>query len=325
MKLLLRYLVSKRPLFLYCALCAGLLLLSFSLYELPMQGVVYPICLCAVLGVLFLLADFLRTLRRHRRVQQRRSLSLELMEALPKPQTVAEADDQALLSELYRAQQDFAQAAEARYQGMMDYYTVWVHQIKTPIAAMRLSLQNEDTPFSRRQQAELSRIEQYVNMVLTYLRLDSDSTDYTIRRISLDRVVHTAVKKLAGSFIEKKLQLCYTELRREVLTDEKWLLFVLEQLLSNAVKYTPAGSISIFMEGDCLAIRDTGIGIASEDLPRVFENGFTGFNGRTDTRASGIGLYLCRRICDNLGHSLRICSTVGEGTTVYLGFSERQM
>lgn len=103
----------------------------------------------------------------------------------------------------------------------------------------------------------------------------------------------------------------------KVLTDEKWLSFVIEQLLSNALKYTPSGSITITLEDPLtLCIRDTGIGIAPEDLPRVFEKSYTGYNGRSDKKASGIGLYLCKRICHNLGHTITIESSLDTGTTV---------
>ena len=115
----------------------------------------------------------------------------------------------------------------------------------------------------------------------------------------------------------------------EVLTDEKWLVFVLEQILSNALKYTKSGSIHIYLSPDApktLVIEDTGIGIAAEDLPRIFEKGFTGCNGRTDKKASGIGLYLCRRICRNLSHTITAQSQTDQGTTIRIGmFRESRM
>ena len=166
---------------------------------------------------------------------------------------------------------------------------------------------------------ELQRIEQYVEMVLTYLRLDAGSTDYVIKEYSLDDIVRQAVRKYAAQFIRKKIRLVYEPLNVTVLTDEKWLLFVVEQLLSNALKYTRSGSVSITLEQPkTLCITDTGIGIAPEDVPRIFEKGYTGYNGRQDKRSSGIGLYLCRRICHNLHHGISIRSAVGKGTAVLL-------
>ena len=163
----------------------------------------------------------------------------------------------------------------------------------------------------------------YVEMVLTFLRLDSDSTDYVIREISLDDVIKPAIRKFARDFITKKLTMDFTETNFKAISDEKWLSFVIEQVLSNAVKYTNNGGIKIYMESGVLCIEDTGIGISAEDLPRVFENGYTGFNGREDKRASGIGLYLCKRICDNLGHKISAESTPGAGTKIRIDMNRR--
>ena len=168
-------------------------------------------------------------------------------------------------------------------------------------------------------------MEQYVQMVLCFLRLDSDFTDYVIKEYRVDDIIRPAVRRLAPQFIMKKLSLEYEQTDEVALTDEKWLSFVVEQVLSNAVKYTSAGSISIKCDGDRLVISDTGIGIAAEDLPRIFDKGYTGFNGRADRKASGIGLYLCRRICDNLGHSIKAESAPGHGTTIIIGLERDKL
>ena len=208
---------------------------------------------------------------------------------------------------------------------MAEYYTMWVHQIKTPIAAMRLLLQSEDTPKSRDGAEELFHIEQYVEMALHYSRLDSDTTDFVIRKTSLDEIVREAVRKYAKLFIRKKIRLDYQPLNIEVLTDEKWLEFVIEQILSNAVKYTPKGTVSIYMENeDTLIIEDTGIGIRAEDLPRVCERGYTGYNGHSDKRSTGIGLYLCRRVLEQMSHSIEIESEMGKGTRVKIGLITKE-
>ena len=209
---------------------------------------------------------------------------------------------------------------------MLEYYTLWAHQIKTPIAAMRLRLQSEDSDSSRRLLADLGRIEQYVEMVLTYLRLEGEGTDYVFREAKLDDIVRPALRRFAGEFIARRLTLDYTPTDVRVFTDEKWLSFVIEQVLSNALKYTPQGGVSVYVEEPkTLCIRDTGIGIAPEDLPRVFERGYTGLQGRADKRASGIGLYLCRRICRNLGHTITAESRPGEGTTVRIKLEEKKI
>ena len=207
---------------------------------------------------------------------------------------------------------------------MTDYYTLWAHQIKTPIAAARLLLQAEPAPSRTELEVELFRIEQYVQMVLGYLRLDSDSSDYVLRRYDLDAILRSCVRKYARLFILKRIELELDETHAKVLTDEKWLTFVIGQLLSNALKYTPEqGRISVTWADatQTLTIGDTGIGIRPEDLPRVFEKGFTGHNGREQKKSTGIGLYLCRRVLGKLGHTIAITSTPGQGTQVQIGLA----
>ncbi len=213
-----------------------------------------------------------------------------------------------------------------RLANMTDYYTAWVHQIKTPIASMSLRLQNDDSAFSSDLAEDLMKIEQYVEMVLMFLRLESDYTDYVFREYNLDKIVKDCVKKFSKQFIRRKIRLDYRLEEETVLTDEKWLSFVIEQVLSNALKYTDSGTISIYMkEPKTLCIEDTGIGIAPEDLPRIFDRGFTGYNGRTDKKASGIGLHLCRMICKNLHHTITAGSVQGKGTIIEIGLDSSEL
>ena len=209
---------------------------------------------------------------------------------------------------------------------MIEYYTVWAHQIKTPIASMRLNLQNEDSEFARNVADDLQRIEQYVEMVMIFLRLDNGSTDYVIKEQDLDKIIKSAIKKFSTQFIRRKLSLVYEPINIKAITDEKWLSFVIEQVLSNALKYTQKGTISITLkEPKTICISDTGIGLAPEDLPRVFEKGYTGYNGRNDKNASGIGLYLCKRICNNLGHKVTIASDLNKGTSIYINLEQKSL
>lgn len=298
----------------------------FLLYQVPKYAVSYGTVLCLFASTLFVAIDAGSFYRKHRYL---RSLQNEITlntDHLPMPSDLLESDYQALIRTLYREKQAIMAADDDRYMDMAEYYTLWAHQIKTPIAAMRLTLQSEDTSASMELGAELQRIEQYVEMALCYLRLDADATDYVIRSYDLDDILHQAVRKYASQFVRKKLRLEYEPVNCQVLTDEKWLLFVIEQILSNALKYTNSGCISITLEPEkILCIRDTGIGIAPEDLPRVCEKGFTGYNGRTDKRASGIGLYLSRRILKNLGHRMTLESRLGVGTTVRIDLSSRRL
>ncbi|WP_448915585.1 sensor histidine kinase [Eubacterium ramulus] len=257
------------------------------------------------------------------------------------------------LAENANIERQLAVSAAARQQSeMKDYYAKWVHQIKTPIAGMQLLLQMErseleeaeagDESESQKKNSEefylkqlqnltdmedeLFRIEEYVGMALQYQRLNSTANDYILKRISLDAVIREVIHKYAKIMIRRKIRMHYEKTEATVISDEKWLAFVLEQLLSNAVKYTPEGEIIITVEEEpqqiWLEIRDTGIGICSEDIPRVFEKGYTGFNGHEDKRSTGIGLYLCREVLQKLGHTIQIQSEMGVGTNVKVGFSK---
>ena len=318
MKLFFAYLRTKwrviAAFFLFACLYAAVLVL----YSLPLAAALYPGLLCLLLGIIFLFVGFTREKRRHDTVSRIADMATLLPDQLPEAETVLEEDYRRLLRLLQEEAIQRKTAEAERVNDLTDYYTAWAHQIKTPIAAMKLTLQNEDSALSRRLNSELLRIEQYVQMVLTYLRLDADTTDYVFRECSLDDILRPCLRKFAPEFIDRKLQLSYHPTGMTVLTDEKWLSFVVEQLLSNALKYTAAGTVTVEAQNGTLCIRDTGIGIAPEDLPRIFEKGYTGKNGRRDKAASGIGLYLCRRICTNLGIELSADSTPGEGTTVTL-------
>lgn len=326
MKLFFQYIRQRRRSFTVGFLFLMIFLVSFWLYHLPFAAIWYPAMLCGLVGIIFLIADFNRAKRKHKNLEQIRSLTDVTINAFPPVDSVEDQDYQKIIDLLREEQMTFQSSMNRRFTDMVDYYTVWAHQIKTPIASMRLNLQNEDSALSRKLMSDLFRVEQYVEMVLMFLKLDSESNDYLIKEYDLDPIIRQAVKKFAGEFISRKLQLHYEPASIKVITDEKWLSFVIEQVLSNALKYTPSGSISISVEPEKkLCIRDTGIGIAPEDLPRIFENGYTGYNGRVDKRASGIGLSLCKRICMNLGHSIKAESVVDKGTCITIDLAQRDL
>ena len=319
----LQYLKRIRFVLLWSLLCAGIFFLIFVLEEINLKAAVYPTVLCLAFGLLFLLCGYLRYKKTGQKLEHLLQGEGPYEDSLPIAQDGIESGYQELIRKEEQQQRKEHTRWEKSGQDMEDYYATWVHQIKAPIAVMNVLLQQEDTETNQNLKAELFRVEQYVEMVLGYLRLESPSSDYVIRNYALDDIVRQAVRKFASQFIRRKLRLEYTPLNVSVITDEKWLLFVIEQVLSNALKYTRSGSVSITLEAPkTLCIRDTGIGIAPEDLPRVFEKGYTGSNGRTDKRATGIGLYLCRRILAKLGHSITIVSTPGVGTTVRIGLEQ---
>lgn len=321
---LLAYLRRQWKLLLLLAGIAVVFAAVFSLYDLPVEAVGYAALLCLVLGAVLFILGFRRFRARHRELRRLLDRAEEPVLPLPPADGLLEEDYQALLAAVAAHRTRILARERDKLEDMTDYYTLWAHQIKTPMAAAGLLLQ-EDPPPREALEAELLKIGQYVDMVLGYLRLDSDSTDYVFCDTDLDALIRQAVRKFARLFILKRITLDFQETGRTVLTDGKWLSFVVEQLLSNALKYTPAGgAVRIYGDGETLVIADTGIGIREEDLPRIFEKGFTGYNGRTGQKSTGIGLYLCRRVTEKLGHDLTIVSRPGQGTIARLDLSRER-
>lgn len=308
-------------------LCSAIFAFVLSLYTLPWQGVAYAALLSLLPLCLAFLIDLYRFRQQHAELQTALKTIAFRENDLPETTNLIEQDYQQIVLELRRLLLAQESAHSASFQETMDYFTLWVHQIKTPISALRLILQNE-LPGDKEAQNQLFRIEQYSDMVLGFLRSESMSSDLLLQRCSLDEIIKPALRKFARLFIGQGISLDYQETGVQVLTDEKWLRFVLEQLLSNALKYTHRGSIRIALDEKqprTLLICDSGIGIRPEDLPRVFERGFTGYNGRGERASSGIGLYLCKRILDRLSHAIRIESALGQGTCVYIDLSESKL
>lgn len=322
MKLFFSFLKMKWRTIVMCAVFMCIFILTFVLFRLPLKAVIYPFLLCFIVALIFTLTDFFRFRKRKNEFESLIGMRSFLLSDIPESRNIEEKNYAKIISLLKQEIIDIESLADKRYSDMTQYYTAWVHQIKTPIASMKLSLQNEDTPAYRKLSSDLFRIEQYVSMVLAFLRLDCVSTDYVFREQKVDELIKAAVRKFAPDFIGKKLRLNYEETDISFVTDEKWFSFVLEQIISNSLKYTSEGGVHIYEKNKILYIEDTGIGIAPEDIPRVFENGFTGLNGRNDKSASGIGLYLCRRVCDNLSVKISVSSKIGEGTTVSLDLSQ---
>lgn len=304
----------------------------FYLYDIPSDAIIYGCELSFVWSAVCLLIDFYKYYKRHKLLYINREQFFENAEELPEYMDIIECDYQELAKELYQAKQELISQNRIARKEMLDYYGMWVHQIKTPIAAMDILLQNteqflyqldakeiiqEAMPVSD-MKMELFKIEQYVEMALNYLRVEDISSDLSFKKHAVDDMVRQVIRKYSKIFISKKIKMNFKPTERYIVTDEKWFVFVLEQLISNALKYTKQGQISIYMEDKSLVIADTGIGIPAEDLPRIFEKGFTGYNGRENKKSTGIGLYLCKNIMDKLQWNITVDSEVGTGTKIYL-------
>ena len=297
--------------------CGGFLIFGvvFFLGNVPVEIAGYGFLLCIAFFCAMYALLYIRYYRSMEQLQQVSEEMLVTLERLPEADTGKEYVYQEMLNKFRVAYDEQIENMYLREQDSSEYNSMWAHQIKVPIAAMHLILQEEHSP---ELEYQLFRIGQYVQMILNYQRLNGTINDFVPEEQPLDPMIRQVIRKFRRLFIRKKIALDYRETSLVVLSDEKWLCFVLEQVLSNALKYTKTGKIEIFTEGSQLFIRDTGIGIRPEDLPRIFERGYTGYNGRADKKSTGIGLYLCKRVCDKLGHGIRVESEVGVGTTVCL-------
>ena len=327
MKELCDFLREKRQLLFFLLFFEGFLCLIYGLYGLPWGPAGYTCLMTAVVTLGLLTAGFFRWKRKRRQLlilKRQAEQSLETAD-FPKAETPLEEIYQEIIREQEKRCQREQKESREKLVRSREYYTRWSHQIKTPIAAMELLLQEEPADV-RALKRELLKTSQYVEMALSYQRMEGEGNDLVIQRYELRPVVMQAVKKVSPLLIHKHISFSAGDLSGEVLTDEKWLVFVLEQLLTNASKYTKeGGSVRIGQENGLLVLRDTGIGIRPEDLPRIFEWGYTGYNGRLDKRSTGVGLALVKQVMEMLGNKIEIRSVLGEGTEVFLDLRRTEL
>ncbi|MDE6275706.1 MAG: sensor histidine kinase [Clostridia bacterium] len=310
-KLVPRYLWQYKFVIFAFAIFAIIFAVICYLYHLTLEAALYTTLLCAVVAFVFVAIHFCCYCKK--REERLRLLEHPMTIDLPSAGNLTEAELIEVIEKLRNQYNtDFLNKQNEREE-YLNYYTMWMHQIKTPISAMGLMLQNQDTKENRALAGELFRIEQYVEMALWYLRI-GDMSDMVLKTYELDEIIKEAVSKYAPLFVSKKIKLNYEPVNTQVITDKKWLSFIIQQLLSNAIKYTEKGSITIKVENKVLSVIDTGIGIIKEDIPRIFEKGYTGFNGRLERKSTGIGLYLCKCAADKLSHKLSAISEAGKGS-----------
>ncbi len=253
----------------------------------------------------------------------------EIITSIPK----AKNNEQALWSEiLTNVYTEHQQKLNNLYEGKKEnteFVNSWVHEVKTPIAVSRLIIENSHNKSKNEIlnsiEEEIDKIDSYIEQALYYSKIDDFSKDYFVNEISIEKVVKELVKKNAKTFINKKISIELLNLDVNLCTDKKWILFIIDQILSNALKYTnERGKIKIIVEENdketILVMEDNGIGIKEEDLSRVFNNGFTGYNGRKEYKSTGMGLYLAKKLAVKLGHDITIESIYGKYTKVKIHF-----
>lgn len=325
MDIIKSYIKKNLKIYLLLIVFIFIFVLIFYLYNLPFEALFYSSLLCFIVALIVSIIDFNNYRKSYIDLKYLESNILNSIEDLPKSLDIRVKYYQKIIERLHNEVEKLKIDDNKKMEDLADYYSMWIHQIKTPIAAINFLLDNEEIDVKVFRQ-ELFKIERYVEMVLTYIRLGSETSDYVITSIDLDEVVRENIKKYATLFINKKIKLNYVSHETYVISDKKWLGFAFEQLLSNAIKYTKSGGeISINISESELIIEDNGIGIYEEDLPRIFEQSFTGLNGRYEKKSSGLGLYLCKKTLDKLQHKIEITSEVNKGTKVKVSFPKKDI
>jgi len=306
---------TKKSIIIY--LCAVLVFsITSYLYNLPFGAIFYPIIIFSFISILIMTLDVKKEYRRYKNTMNR-LIYIDDYHSVKSIDYEIDLYQKALEDFVSKYKKVKEESAES-YSETFEYFTIWAHQIKTPIASMKLQLASSDDLFSKNLEMKLNQIESYVEMVINYIKLNDDGFDFIFEEKCLDDILKEVIRQNSNDFIYKKIKLDYKEINKNIMIDEKWFVFVLNQIISNSIKYTNKGTISIYVENDMLCIKDTGIGINSNDLPRVFEKGYSGFNGRSNKKASGIGLYISKKILDKMNIDIKIESKVNKGTCVYL-------
>lgn len=324
LSLLLKWLSLKRNEIILFVICCASVTATIFLAGISVTPVLYSLLICTYFAIVFATVDFFRFAAAFKAINAALGAVETLSGNIASYGGAVSAEYEAVIEQLSLRLKSTASEMLSRETEAKDYYTLWTHQIKTPIAAMKLILEN-DEPDTSLLKSELFRIERYSEMALNFIRLESISDDMKLQKNDIRSIASAALKKYFPLFSMKKLSLEFDDFSLSAVTDEKWLCFVIEQLISNSIKYTRSGGITISLSGRKLIIADTGIGISAQDIPRLGEKGFTGYNGRMDKKSTGLGLYLCRKITQKLGHKLEISSEYGKGTVVTLDFTQDEV
>lgn len=293
------------------------------------SNVLYVIAVSMILFISFLIADFMKIRDYSRQLKNLESLKdSDAISILPRPVTNEQKIYNEFLENLYLQHSEEILRIQNEFKENTDFLTAWVHEIKTPITAIKLAVGNNygDSEILNIVNEEINRIEDYVQKVLCYSRVNDFSNDYIIGSMDISNVIKNCIKKHSNLFIKKHIQVKLGNISYTIDTDVKWIQFILDQLVSNALKYTGnGGRITIDMHQNdsefILSIRDNGIGIKAEDIPNLFKRTFTGYNGRCDaSNSTGLGLYLSQKLANKLGHYITINSKAGEGTEACVHF-----
>lgn len=321
MRVLMSFLYERRVIYGMYVIFWGLIALTFYLYELQFSPFWDSFLFTVFTLVVYSFVSYYRYFRKQKQLAllATKDLQLSSLIFLPRAETMTEKTYQEVLRLVLENKNQQQEVLQQKQKEILDDFGLWLHQIKTPVAALDLLIQSGQLD-PRTMKNEVLKINDYLQMILNYMRQNLDQADLVFQQLAIDKVIKSVVKKYATFFSQKNLSLQLENLTGVVYSDQKWLVFILEQIIFNAIKYTENGVIRIFFTENQLTIEDSGMGIRAEDLPRVFEKGYTGMNGREQQRASGLGLYLSQQAAEKLGCRIYIESEVRKGTKVTIVF-----
>jgi len=315
-------------LYFICILCTiNIVLLSSKPINDQFTDVAYLDFLLLFISLVFAIIDYKRWNCSYKEICQAVIKEDKIDESLPNGSCYFEAQLMKDIVRLKNAEMEGkVQKVKSLLDEMNDYITKWVHEIKIPISVCELITEKiEEIDVSEQLILEFDRIKFLINQVLYTSRASSYSEDLQISEISLEKVVKEVVKRNAAFFISKNINLELENIKYNILSDEKWVLYIIDQLINNACKYVPrGGTINIYAEEERkvikLFIKDNGIGIKEKDIKRIFDRGFTGENGRNIAKSTGMGLYLSKKISNKLRHDIYVESQEGKGTEFTICF-----
>ena len=322
-----RYWKNRLPFLLTNLVCMA----ALTVFLLVCGNSVSAVVLILIVWALILLAGIVLTYwKRKRQMKKLLDMAKQLSERYLIPEVMElpeQAEDQVYYQLLKMAEKSMLeQIGEVERERLeyKEYIEQWIHEIKTPITAMKLLCENHRTDWAKELLLELEKTDRFTEQALYYARSEHTEKDYSVREIVLSQVVHQAIADNKYLLLQSGMRLEVEEMQDAVYSDEKWVRFILNQLIANAVKYRtekPTLRISTRKRQDqiVLVVEDNGIGITASDLPRIFEKGFTGQNGRMVQQSTGIGLYLCKRLCEKLGTGIT-AESAEQGTAISLSF-----
>ncbi|QXM05480.1 sensor histidine kinase [Crassaminicella indica] len=328
-----KYILDKKYLILFYIILMTFISLVIYLditVKVSINNILYINFVSIVLLLFYLIGEYLVYKRYYEDINYiLKNRKEDIINCLPNPNNYVHSLYNELLINIYNQQNEKIDKLHEEKKENLEFMTSWVHEIKTPISVSRLIIENSMSKSKEEildsLEEEIDKIENYVEQALYYSRLDDFSKDYLINEINIEKVVKEVIKKHAKTFINKRIKINIEDINMSVNTDKKWLIFIINQIIDNSLKYTSEdGYIKINIEKDGkekrLVIEDNGIGIKKEDISRIFDRGFTGYNGRKSYKSTGMGLYLSKRLAIKLGHDITVESKFKEYTKVIIHF-----